>query len=314
MDKYCVVVGGLNLDIAGLSGGEYRERDSNIGTIGLNAGGVGQNIANNMATLNIPTYLISVYGDDYFGSILEKEVSERNINMDYSEIIDGERSSTFLYVNDDEGDMVTAVNDMKIIENITPEFLEKRIDFINGADIVVLDANIPKPSIDWLLDNCKAPIFVDPVSVAKVGRFADKLDKIDTIKPNAAEAQELTGIRIRDEESAIEAAKSLYEKGVKNTFISLGALGIVAAREGECSMVTHVPTKIVSTNGAGDATMATIVWARYNYNELLPLKEIAQFTQAAASITLESEASVSPDLNVRNIIRRKIAYFGEKSN
>ena len=47
MNNYVVVIGGLNLDIAGLSGDVYRQNDSNIGDIQMTVGGVGQNIAQN---------------------------------------------------------------------------------------------------------------------------------------------------------------------------------------------------------------------------------------------------------------------------
>lgn len=39
-EEYVVVVGGMNLDIAGMSGPVYREHDSNIGKVGMNVGGV----------------------------------------------------------------------------------------------------------------------------------------------------------------------------------------------------------------------------------------------------------------------------------
>ena len=48
MKDYVVVVGGLNIDIAGLSGDVYREKDSNIGEVTINIGGVGQIIAQNL--------------------------------------------------------------------------------------------------------------------------------------------------------------------------------------------------------------------------------------------------------------------------
>lgn len=61
MKDYVVVVGGLNIDIAGLSGDVYREKDSNIGEVTINIGGVGQNIAQNLTKLGTPTYLVTVY-------------------------------------------------------------------------------------------------------------------------------------------------------------------------------------------------------------------------------------------------------------
>lgn len=303
-EDYVVVVGGLNIDIAGLSGALYREKDSNIGEVSIDVGGVGQNISHNLTKLEVPTHLISVYGDDNFGDIAKEECKKNNIKLDYSERIENSRNSIYLYVNDNKGDLVTAINDMEILENITPEFLEERLEFMNKAKIVVIDCNVSQESIEWLGEHLTAPIFIDPVSVAKVSRIKNILDKIDTLKPNEHEAQVLTGIEVVDEESAREAAIVLNKNGVKNVFISLGSKGILCSRNEEVDIVEPFVKNIVSTNGAGDCTMATIVWSRFNYGDALPLKEVGVFTQAAASINLESRAAVSPDLNVRNVVLR----------
>lgn len=311
MDNYVVVIGGVNLDLAGLSGDVYREKDSNIGDIDMTVGGVGQNIAQNLAKLDVPTYLVTVFGDDYFGKFLSEECKKNDIRLDYAECILNTKSSTYLYVTDDQGDMVTAVNDMKITENITPKFLERRINFINGASICVLDGNIPKESIEWLANHCTVPIFADPVSIAKVNRFENILDKIDTFKPNELEASVLSGVKIVDTESAKEAARVLHQKGVKNIFISLGAKGILCSREGEVDCIPILLSHVVSVNGAGDCSMATITWARFQYDNTISLKRVGMLTQAAASLTVEVTQSVSPNLNIKNIIERSKKFSGE---
>ena len=268
MKDYVVVVGGLNIDIAGLSGDVYREKDSNIGEVTINIGGVGLNIAQNLTKLGTPTHLVTVYGDDSFGKIAQMECKKNKIGLENAEQIENSRSSIYLYVNDNEGDLVTGINDMKICENITPEFLAKRLDFINGAKIVVVDCNLSQESIEWLCENVTSPIYVDPVSVAKVDR-------------------------------------------VKNVYISLGAQGILCVKEGEAVLVKPLAKKIVSTNGAGDCSMATLVWARFNHGEELPLEEVGTYTQAAASINVESPLAVSPELNVEEVLKR--AEEGKKN-
>ena len=311
MDNYVVVIGGLNLDLAGLSGDVYRGKDSNIGDINMTVGGVGQNIAQNLAKLDVPTYLVTVYGDDYFGKFLSEECKKNDIRLDYAECILNTKSSTYLYVTDGQGDMVTAVNDMKITENITPKFLEKRINFINGASICVLDGNIPKESIEWLANHCTVPIFADPVSIAKIDRFENVLDKIDTFKPNELEASVLSGVKIVDTESAKEAARVLHQKGVKNVFISLGVKGILCSRKGEVEFIPILDPHVVSVNGAGDCSTATITWARFQYDNTISLKRVGMLTQAAASLTVEVAKSVSPNLSIKNVIERAKKFSKE---
>ncbi|PJH69312.1 carbohydrate kinase, partial [Salmonella enterica subsp. enterica serovar Typhimurium] len=83
MEEYVVVIGGLNMDIAGLPGTNYVIKDSNPGKIQMSPGGVGRNISHNLVNLDIPTYLISMYGDDELGESLERSCEELNIRLDY---------------------------------------------------------------------------------------------------------------------------------------------------------------------------------------------------------------------------------------
>ena len=67
----------------------------------------------------------------------------------------------------------------------------------------------------------------------------------------------------------------------------------------------------MSVNGAGDCNMATITWARFQYGNTIPLKRVGMLTQAAASLTVEVTQSVSPNLNIKNIIERAKKFSRE---
>lgn len=298
-DDYVVVIGGMNMDIFGMPSRKVIPRDSNIGEVGMSVGGVGQNIAQNLAHLGTPTYLLTVYGDDYNGTLLEQACAKNHIMLDQAEQVQGSRSSTYMYITDETGDMLIGVNDMGICEKITPEFLEKRLDFINHASICLIDANISSEAIDWLGNHVTVPLFGDTVSVSKAPHFKNSLDKIDTLKPNALEASLLSGVEIKDEETAEQAAQVLLDKGVKNIFISLGKDGILCANRHE---IIHVPifkTDIVNANGAGDCGMAAITWSRFT-DPSRSLRQTGQIAQAASSIALESTKSV-PDITPEQV-------------
>lgn len=292
-DPYVVVVGGMNMDIFGMPNQKLISRDSNIGEIGLAVGGVGQNIAQNLARLNVPTYLITVFGDDINGEVMKRECAKNGIHLDYAEQEQGQRSSGYMYVTDETGEMLVGINDMKICERMTPTFLKERLDFMNNAELVLVDANLAEESIQWLAENLTTPIFADPVSVTKASRLKPILSKIDTLKPNKMEAELLSGMKITDNSDVEQAAKRIIDLGVKNIYISLGADGILAANRDEVVRVNPLPTQIVNANGAGDCSTATITWCRHQ--GVGNLKEICYATQAAASIALESEKSV-PDI------------------
>lgn len=64
--EYCVVVGTINMDIRGMADIRYPQAASHPGTIHCSAGGVGRNIAHNLALLGRDVHLLSVIGDDFY--------------------------------------------------------------------------------------------------------------------------------------------------------------------------------------------------------------------------------------------------------
>ena len=64
---YAVVIGGANMDICGCSHDNLRIGDSNPGRVRTSAGGVGRNIAENLARLGTDTRLLSAVGNDQYG-------------------------------------------------------------------------------------------------------------------------------------------------------------------------------------------------------------------------------------------------------
>lgn len=59
-------------------------------------------------------------------------------------------SNTAVYnaILDHDGRMITAVADMKIFDEITPEYVKKFSDRLRAAPVVVVDANIPADTIE----------------------------------------------------------------------------------------------------------------------------------------------------------------------
>ena len=169
---YVAVVGGVNMDIGAVSAGELVARDSNPGHVTTSLGGVGRNIAHNLCLLGQQTAMVTVMGDDDFGRRVQENARDIGLDLSASAVLPDCRTGTYLYIAGPDGDMALAVNDMDIYQRMTPDFLRQRLDFINGADLVVLETNLPEDSIRWLCDNCRAPILADPerIVLAKNGR------------------------------------------------------------------------------------------------------------------------------------------------
>ena len=290
---YVTVVGGVNVDIGGRPEAALVSRDSNPGTVNSSLGGVGRNIAHNMALLGLDVRLLTAFGDDLNAQKLAASCGELGIDISQSPVIPGGRTSTYLFINDERGDMALAVSDMEIHRHLTPQALAQRHKLLDASQVVVIDTNIPEESIAWLAENCAAPLFADPVSTAKAVKLKPVLGKLHTLKPNRLEAELLSGVPITDEASLNRAAGALLETGLRRVFISLGADGVFAADHSGRVRLPCLPAELVNATGCGDAFMAAITWA---YLQGTDLADAARAGLAASSIAMESRETINPGL------------------
>ena len=288
MGKSIAVVGGMNMDIGGSASGALRLRDSNPGLVSLRPGGVGRNIAHDLRLLGAEVSLVSAVGDDAFGRALLAGCEALGLDMSMTQVRPRERSSTYLYVNDDGGDMLLAVSDMDIVDRISPQVLEPLLPRLNSFDAVVLDANLSEASLGYLAETLTVPLYADAVSVAKAPKLLRILPELSALKPNRLEAEALTG-----ESDPERAARQLLRQGVKRVLLTLGEEGMLAA-EGE--RILRLPRRkvtVVSTTGAGDAATAAMAWADVHG---LDLRQSARAAQMAGAMTCQCREANNPGL------------------
>lgn len=276
------VIGGANIDIHGKSSGPLRASDSNPGTVHVSAGGVGRNIAENLARLGTDCRLISVVGDDDHGRLLMRLSREAGVDVSNVHIIDSAPTSTYLAVIDETGEMKVAVNDMSIADQLTPGVLQQHEAMLLQSSLLVLDTNLPEDSIAWITSEfADKPIFVDTVSAVKAPRIRKHLGAVHTLKTNAVEAEALTGLEARTMQQLAKTAEQLHAAGVASVFVTRGSEGVFySTREKKGSMAPGAEKPAVrNTTGAGDAFLAGLVHAHLeNWN----LGESLQFALTRA--------------------------------
>lgn len=298
---YAVVVGGVNMDIGGVSHRPLVSADSNPGRVRMSLGGVGRNIAHNMTMLGVDTRMLTAFGDDLYAQKIAASCGELGIDISRSLQVPGGVTSTYLFIANENGDMALALSDMDIYDHLTPEFLASRAQLLNNAQAVVVDTNIPARSIAWIADHIKLPIFADPVSTAKAEKLRPVLGKLHTLKPNRLEAELLSGVAITDESSLNAAADALLATGLRRVFISLGGDGVLAADHKERCHLPCFPGRMVNTTGCGDAFMAAIVWA---YLEGTDLEDTARAGLAASAIAMEGAETINPAMSAEAVKAR----------
>lgn len=240
-------------------------------------------------------------GEDPHAGQVADSCERLGIDLSRALHVPGGTTSTYLFLSDETGDMALAVSDMGIYEALTPAYFARHLGFLNGAALVVADANLPQEALDYLAHHCTAPLLVDPVSTVKAEKVRPILGKLHTLKPNRLEAELLSGVAIRDLPSARQAAGKLLETGLQRVFISLGTQGVFAADHTQDVWYPCCPAQMRSATGAGDAFAAALAWA---FLEGKDLADSARAANAAAAIAVEGEKTINPALSAEAVQAR----------
>ena len=317
-----VVIGGANIDLRGRSKRELKRHTSNPGKINVGSGGVGRNIAHNLALLNVPVTLLSAVGDDGEGIRILEETGKAGVKTGQM-IISGEHpTGIYLAILDEKGEMEVAVSDMRILEEVTVEYLRSKAYLIKESKIVVMDTNIPEQSVEYVVDLCnkvKVPLLIEPVSVEKTRKLRRVLDgserwTIDYITPSKDELESILQAEVDDDPDLdldiVRAADELKGKGVKNVIVTLGKRGICVscARDDEGrkedwnKFMAPYRGEVVDVTGAGDALVAGLVYGIY---KRYSLEVAARFGLAAAALTISTKEAVRRDLR-EGLLRSRI--------
>ena len=247
-----VVIGGANIDLRGRPVGEVLERHtSNPGKINVDSGGVGRNIAHNLALLNVPVTLLSAVGDDGEGIRILEETGKDGVRMEQM-IISGEHpTGIYLAILDEKGEMDTAVSDMRILEEITVDYLRSKAYLIKESKIVVMDTNIPEESIGYVVDLCnkvKVPLLIEPVSVEKAKKLRKVLGKSGSGSESESESESESGSksgRGSETESGSESGRRAIDYMTPSKDELESILGEGAEREDERGLDLDIDLDIV---------------------------------------------------------------------
>ena len=338
-----VVIGGANIDLRGRSEGELKRYTSNPGKINVGSGGVGRNIAHNLALLNVPVALLSAVGDDAEGIRILEETGKAGVKMEQM-IISGEHpTGIYLAILDEKGEMEVAVSDMRILEEVTVEYLRSKAYLIKESKIVVMDTNIPEQSIEYVVGLCnkvKVPLLIEPVSVEKARKLRKVLDEsgkergsgsesesgkwaIDYMTPSKDELESIlgAGAEIDDDRDLdldidldiVRAAEELKGKGVKNVIVTLGKRGIYVSYGGgtdEGKQGDPKPGKFMAPYkgevvDVTGAGDALVAGLVYGIYKGYSLEVAARFGLAAAALTISTKEAVRRDLR-EGLLRSRI--------
>ncbi|MDF1604397.1 carbohydrate kinase [Nocardioides sp. YIM 152315] len=296
-----VVVGGANLDVKARSRRAVVSGTSNPGTATMSAGGVGRNIAENLARLGTRTHLVAAIGSDGPGDQVLAATSAAGVHVEH--VRRSARSTgTYTAVLDVDGELLVAVSDMAATDELDSDHVAAARDLVAAASLVVLDGNLATATLDFALDlaaRVGARVVLEPVSVPKAAALAPLLvaDRpVHVVTPNRDELAALTDLPTRTQRQVERAVAALHRRGVELVWVRLGSGGSLLSGPAGTTTLDAVPTEVVDVTGAGDAMLAAFCHALLG--GAAPAAA-ATYGHAAAALTIASPHTVRPDLTER---------------
>jgi pseudouridine kinase len=292
MNRKIVVIGGSNIDIYAYSYHTLKLQDSNPGYIKRSYGGVGRNIAENLARLNQHPTFLTVLGQDEMGRAMLQDGQKCGIQF---KVVYCEQTPTYLAVMDEIKEMAVAIVAMDEIKLLDIPFFESNKKVLEEADYIVLDTNIETNVMDYLFAHYRKPFFVDAISTKKAEKLRNHLSNIYALKVNLLEAMVLSQLPGASDED-IEAIGAFFlQQGVKEIFITLGSKGAYHKDSKGSKFKKAAKIIVKNATGAGDAFFAGVIYA--TMKSLDPLS----MGMAASIITLMDDCAVSSAMGEKRI-------------
>lgn len=297
-----LVIGAAGIDIVGRFRNDLGTGTSTPAQIRFSWGGVARNVAENLARLGQPTYLITAIGDDETGDRLCAATDAAGVHIHAARSKE-HPTGTYLAAVNQSGALQYALDDMRAIAALTPDIIHQERDLFMDASVLFVDANLPKETLRKIMSQArkaKLPVCADPTSTSLAPRLKAYLPRLRLITPNRHEAEVFcqVGAEINNRRRALEAAKSLVSQGVEIAVITMGEIGLCYATSETNGYIPAVRTEVVDPTGAGDALSAAIIFALLND---IPIDDAVRLGVSAASLTLRHRGAVVPNLTLEKL-------------
>lgn len=260
-----VVMGSAFMDVKGFPLDEYIPTGRNAGRVEYVHGGVGRNVAEDIANVELRPIYLGIVDDTPLGAAVLQKLKNHKVNCDYTLTIpDG--MGTWLAVFDNNGDVAGSISKRPNMFPLLGVLENKGDEIFEQAESVVLEVDLDKAVVKKVLELCekhgtKAYGLVSNMSIAIQRR--DFLQKFDCFICNQLEAGQLF-LEEYEEKTPEEMRDILAEKvqraNIPSMVVTMGGQGAVYAdRKGNKGICPAKNVVVKDTTGAGDAFCSGVV-------------------------------------------------------
>lgn len=158
-----------------------------------------------------------------------------------------------------------------------------------AAEIVLVQLETPLESVEATVGLCAElgkRVILNPAPALELSD--ELLKQVTILTPNETEAEILSGIPVKDPESAKRAGIRLLERGVESVIVTCGGTGAMLVTRSEQRLIPTRRVTAVDTTAAGDVFNGALAVA---LGEGKPLGEAIPFANVAASISVTRQGA-----------------------
>lgn len=290
-----VVVGAVFVDIKGFPDDLYSPTGRNAGRVETVHGGVGRNVAEDIANVELRPTFVSMVDDTGSGVEVLRKLNKHKVNTDYV-LTEPDGMGIWLAVFDNTGDLAGSISKRPDLRPLIALLDEKGDEIFRDADSIVLEVDMEQDIVKRILRYAEAygkKVYGVVSNMVIASQRRDFLQSIDCFVCNVEEA----GILFVDDFSDMEPddlAEELYQRigkaNIPSMVVTLGSRGAVyASQSGERGYCPPESVTVRDTSGAGDAFCAGVAIGQTYGKDLRESVRIG--THLAASVITVSEST-----------------------
>lgn len=287
------VVGNVFVDIKGFPDDNYIPGGRNAGKVEIVHGGVGRNVAEDIANIELRPRFVSMVDDTPEGEEVLRKLKNHKVNTDYVPAVPN-GMGMWLAVFDETGDIVGSISkrpDMSALETLINE---KGDEIFADCDSIVVEIDLDKEIIKSVFkyaEKYKKRVYAVVANMSIASQRRDFLQSIDCFVCNVEEAgilfvSDFEGMS--PEELCDELSRKVVSARIPSMVVTLGSRGAVYVdMNGDKGVYPARRVKVRDTTGAGDAFCAGVAIGLTYGKTMREAVEIG--TQLASSVITVSE-------------------------
>ena len=259
-----VVIGATFVDVKGYPLAQYIPGGRNVGRVVQVHGGVGRNVVEDIANVELRPTFVSVVDETGLSDDVVRNLIRHKVEIRYIARSE-EGLGTWLAIFNNEGDVIASISRRPDLSAVRKVLEEQGDEIFSGADSIVVEFDIEEPILKKVLDLAQKHgkevyTVISNMSIAMKRR--DLLQRTSVLVCNEQEAGMLftEDYRGTDPEELKEImVRRARLSGIPRIIVTLGERGAVYAdKNGESGVCPALRVDVVDTTGAGDAFFAGV--------------------------------------------------------